>query len=60
MRKYNKNQSQEKGSALLIVLMMVMMLTILVLEISFTSQTAYSLAKNIDVSELTKKLTSSN
>jgi len=45
MRHFPKNTS-EKGSALLIVLMMVLMLTILILEISFSSQTAYSLAKS--------------
>lgn len=45
MRHFPKNTS-EKGSALLIVLMMVLMLTILILEISFSAQTAYSLAKS--------------
>lgn len=46
MRKYSQSKNHEKGSALLIVMMMVIMLTILVMEISFSAQTAYSLAKN--------------
>lgn len=44
--RFTSTKNHEKGSALLIVLMMVLMLTVLILEISFTSQTAYSLAKN--------------
>lgn len=46
MRNLTKTNQHEKGSALLIVMMMIIMLTILVMEISFSSQTAYSLAKN--------------
>jgi type II secretory pathway component PulK len=43
---FNPKRNREKGSALLIVLMMVLMLTVLILEISFSAQTAYSIAKN--------------
>lgn len=44
LRKQITNQQQ--GSALLIVLMMVILLTIMIMDLSFSSQTAFSLAKN--------------
>lgn len=46
MRKYVSKNQREKGSALLLIMMMIIMLTILVMEISFSAQTAFSLAKN--------------